>query len=366
MHDLLKPIHEQSLLRIAHGDSPGEILAEVCCEFERLVGCVAGVTILDPTAQIFQHGVFPSLSPEFGLALAGIEVADKPGSCALAVADGKTVVCEDVAGDNRFAEAWKKLSLQHGLRALISIPALRRDGVALGTFVVGYAPEAPLGVMQRELADEFAALCGLVLAYRQDQLKHELLVGELQHRARNLFATIGAVVYATLKSNPEPDQFRRTFDARLAALARAYSLALEAGQADLRQLVADTLAPYSLDNKFSLEGPTLQLTQDAAVAFSLATHELATNAAKYGALSQDGGSVRVRWAFDDDGSFEFTWSEAGGPPVGPPNRQGFGQRTLHRSMASAIDGKVSLDYRPEGLVCSITAPRSTRLGARVN
>jgi GAF domain-containing protein len=183
MHDLLKAIHGRTLMRIAHGDSPTEILADVCREFERLAGGVAGVTVLERTAQVFEHAVFPSLPAEFGQALAGIVVADKPGSCALAVAEGQTVVCADVAGDERFTEAWKALSLRHGLKALISIPAQHRDGHALGTFVVAYAPEAPLGPMQRELADEFAVLSGFVLAYRQNRLAHEQLVDELQLRA---------------------------------------------------------------------------------------------------------------------------------------------------------------------------------------
>lgn len=181
MHDLLKPVHERTLLRIAHGDAATDVIEDVCRAFERLVGGIAGVTILDHARQVFEHAVFPSLALDYGRALEGIAVADKPGTCALAVAEGETVECPDVAADERFSAEWKALSLRHGLRALISIPAMNRDRHALGTFVVGHAPEAPLGAMQRELADEFAALCGVVLAYRQTQLRHALVAGELQH-----------------------------------------------------------------------------------------------------------------------------------------------------------------------------------------
>jgi len=170
-------------MRIAHGDAPTEVLADVCREFERLAGGVAGVTILEPTAQVFEQGVFPSLSPDYGRSLAGIAVSDRPGSCALAVAAGQTVECPDVAADERFSDEWKALSLRHGLKALVSIPALHRDGHALGTFVVAYAPEAPLGPMQRALAGEFAVLSGFVLAYRQTRLEHEQAVGEPPLRA---------------------------------------------------------------------------------------------------------------------------------------------------------------------------------------
>ena len=362
-------IRAKVLMRIAHGNSAAAILADICHHFEESVrGAVAGVTILDRSAQVFQQAIFPSLSDDYAKALQGIEVAGKPGSCALAIFDGRTVECSDVHTDERFSPAWRELSLQHGLRALISIPTMHRDGLALGTFVVAFAPDAPLSPQDRELANETAYLCGLVLAYRRNQLKQELLVGELQHRVRNLFSTIGAVVYATLKSHPEPELFRKTFDGRLLALARAHSLALEPGETDLRALLSDTLAPYSFDHDVTLEGPELLLTPEAALAFSLAAHELATNAAKYGALSSQGGSLRVSWNFESarEDRFVLTWREIGGPPVDPPRREGYGQKTLHRSIASAIDGKVHLDYRPDGLVCSVTAPQSARLGARVH
>lgn len=241
-------------------------------------------------------------------------------------------------------------------------------GVALGTFAVAFAPEAPLGGDDRQLADDTAALCGVVMTYRRRQRRHELLVGELQHRVRNLFSTVGAMVFATLKSHPEPEMFRKTFDARLVALAKAHSLAVEPRETDLRPLLVDILAPYSVDHELTLDGPVLLLTQEAAVAFSLAAHELATNAAKYGSLSCQHGSVSISWDFagGDNDRFQLIWREIGGPLVSAPKRQGYGQKTLHRSIASAFDGRVDLDYRPEGLVCTVTAPHSPRLGARVN
>lgn len=361
-------ISAKVLVRIAHGDSADAILTDICLHFEQKVrGTIAGVTILDRTAQVFQQAIFPSLSDEYGEALQGIEVADKPGTCALAIFEGRTVECSDVHTDDRFSSAWRKLSLQHGMRAVISIPTMHRDGIALGTFVVAFDPHAPLNSHDRELASETANLCGLVLAYRRNHLRHELLVGELQHRVRNLFSSISAVVYATLKAHPEPELFRETFDGRLMALSRAHRQALEAKETDLRELLTDTLAPYAVDHDVTLAGPALLLTEEAAVAFSLAAHELATNAAKFGALSNPGGSLRVSWAFEgeENDRFVFTWCEIGGPPVDPPRRQGYGHRLLHRSIASAIDGKVELDYRPDGLVCSVTAPQSARLGARV-
>lgn len=358
-----------ALQQMAHGDPAAEILSELCLRLEReLPGMIVGVALLDRTLQIFEHGLFPSLDDAYASGLKGIFVADKPGSCALAVFEGKTVVCDDVAADPRFSEAWKQLSLAHGLRALVSIPAVQRDGLTLGTLVVAYAPDAPPSAEQRALADEVALLCGSVLSYRRSQMRHELLIGELQHRLRNLFSTMGAVVYATMRSHPEPEAFRRIFDGRLTALAKAHSLALEAQEAELRDILVGTLAPYSIDHTIDIDGPPLILTHEAAVAFSLATHELATNAAKYGALSKDDGTIRIRYGFegDDNQRFVLTWEESGGPQVEQPTRQGFGQKTLARSIASAFDGTVDLDYHPSGLRCRVVAPQSPRLGARAN
>jgi two-component sensor histidine kinase len=369
MSQFLYDARFEAFTKVANAVPADEIISDLCKAFEKEVpGTVAGVTILDRTAQIFEHAIFPSLSVDYADALRGIAVADKPGSCALAIFQGQTVVCEDVANDDRFSDLWRSLGATHGLEALISIPAFHRDGMALGTFVVSWNRGTPLTKEQSILAHEFAKLCALVLTARRTEIKHELLLGELDHRIRNLFGAIGAIVYATLKSHPEPHKFRKVFDGRLLALARAHSLALKSGQSDLRDLLAETLAPYSIDHRVEITGPKLLLSQEAAVAFSLATHELATNAAKYGAFSKEGGSVHVDWTFEEAESptLLFNWREMGGPKVKKPTRQGFGQQTLRRGLASAIDGSVELNFEPTGLACRISAPHTPRLGLRVS
>jgi len=369
MSDFLYSTRFEAFSKVANGAPADAILSEICTAFEQHVpGTTAGVTMLDRTSQLFEHAVFPSLSVDYAKALQGIAVNDKPGSCALAVFEGQTVICEDVSSDERFSNLWRSLGASHGLKALVSIPAFHRDGMALGTFVVAWQPGTPLSEEQMRLAQDFAALCALVLTFRRTQLRQDLLIGELQHRMRNLFSTIGAVVYSTLKSHPEGNTFRKVFDGRLLALSRAHSLALEAGESDLRDLLVDTLAPYSIDHDVTISGPRLILTQEAAVAFSLAAHELATNAAKYGAFSSHGGAVRINWSLVDeaDPSFELTWSETGGPQVKSPARQGYGQQTLRRSLASAIDGVVDLEFDPAGLRCRVRAPHTPRLGTRVS
>ena len=181
MSDFLPDLAARTGDRMAGGDPAGAILRDVCLAFEReLPRSVVGVTVLDRSAHAFEHAIFPSLSDDYAAALRGILVADKPGSCALAVFDGRTVECTDVAFDGRFSAAWRELGLNHGLRALISIPARDRDGDSRGTLVVTHPPGAPLSGEQRALADAVAGLVAEVLRYRWTQAVPELSGSEQQ------------------------------------------------------------------------------------------------------------------------------------------------------------------------------------------
>ena len=158
MADLLNSIRTDTLSRTVSGHPADEICKGICLAFEAHVpGTVAGVTILDRSAQVFDHAIFPSLADDYAVALRGILVADKPGSCALAVFEGNTVVCEDIASDDRFSDQWKALGAAHNLKALVSIPAFHQEGMALGTFVVAWQPGAPLSSAQMTLAEELAS-----------------------------------------------------------------------------------------------------------------------------------------------------------------------------------------------------------------
>lgn len=358
------------LEQIVDGASSSDLIAKLCLDLEKHIpGTVVGVTILDRAAKVFEHAIFPSLSDSYASALAGIAVKDKPGSCALAVFEGRTVVCDDVATDVRFSEGWKNLSLEHGLKALISIPTVQKNGQSLGTLVVAHPPQTPLSPEDRQMVQGTAEIFAQVLAYRRGQSRQALLVGELQHRIRNLFSAVGAVVYSTLRRYPDSADFAKVFEGRLLALSRAHTLALDADAMDLRLLLTDLLAPYTIDHDIDLTGPAVMLTQPAAVALSLATHELATNAVKYGALSSPTGRVAINWRLDrlegDEPRFVLEWEERGGPNVAAPKARGFGFRTITHSV-SAFDGAADLDFRPHGLFCTLDAPLSPALGFAVN
>ena len=168
MAAFIESVRTELRRRIAEGSSAEESLRDLCLAFESNVpGTKAGVTILDRSLATFESAIFPSLAESYAEALKGIAVAAKPGSCALAVFEGRTVISTDVAGDTRFTAAWRNLGVEHGLEALVSIPVMSADKKAIGTFVVAYPPKAGLSREDLQAADAFALLCGLVLNDRR-------------------------------------------------------------------------------------------------------------------------------------------------------------------------------------------------------
>ncbi len=371
MTNILSDLRIRILEKVARGEPADATLRALCTSVEALVpGAVVGVTMLDRAARNFEQVIFPSVPKSFSERLEGAQVADRPGSCALAVYQGSAVVSDDIANDPRFQDGWKALSLDHGISAIQSHPVTAENGLSYGTLVVAFAKPRRLDDKEEEAVRTAVGLASIALARHRADRQQELLIGELHHRTRNLFSAIGAVVYSTLKGHPDAKDFRKVFDGRLRALAHAHSLVVESTDADLRVLLTEVLAPYSMTHRIEMSGPVFILASDAAVAFSLATHELATNATKYGALSSSVGALRVTWSVARDQAgetmFEMEWKESGGPTVSKPTKGGFGQFAIEQSMASTVDGAVSLDFAPSGLVCTIRAPVSARLGSLSN
>ena len=148
---------------------------------------------------------------------------------------------------------------------------------------------------------------------------------------------------------------RAAFEQRLLTLSAAHGLLTDESW-DGAHL--DAVARASLraaHERVSFEGEDLRLKPKSAVALSMALHELGTNALKYGALSVEQGSVAVRWSTSGD-RFRLRWEERGGPPVSPPTHRGFGSRMIERGLAAELRGEARIDWRPEGVVCTIDAP----------
>jgi PAS domain S-box-containing protein len=187
--------------------------------------------------------------------------------------------------------------------------------------------------------------------------EREVLLGELNHRVKNIFAVIRALAVQTDRGRTS-EEFQKVFLGRLDALVAAHELVLERRwqTVELGTLVRRTLAPFAtgLPEAVEIEGDTVELDARRALSFSLALHELATNAAKYGALSAHEGRILVVWSVsaqpDGDGRrVRIVWEEQGGPPAVRPERRGFGTRMIEGAFAYELSGEATLDFRPEGL-----------------
>jgi PAS domain S-box-containing protein len=187
---------------------------------------------------------------------------------------------------------------------------------------------------------------------REQQIS--LLAREADHRTNNLLAVAQATVHLTQADNAA--DLKKAIEGRLRALANAHGMLARSrwAGADLRQLVAMELSPYFRDGdpRAHIDGPSVLLRPEMAQTVAMAVHELATNAAKYGALSTTGGRVRVRWSMRDGGKLRVSWKESGGPAVKAPGKEGFGTRAIARLLGQ-LDGTVKFDWREEGLTCDI-------------
>ena len=195
------------------------------------------------------------------------------------------------------------------------------------------------------------------------QERQSLLINELNHRVKNTLATVQSVAMQTLRHAVTPEQAREDFEARLIALSRAHDVLTRENWdgANLNEIVKQAIEPYRRkeENRFVVKGGAVRLPPRMALALAMALQELATNAVKYGALSNDTGRVEITWALDRKDAMprvRLRWCESGGPPVKRPTRQGFGSRLIERSLARDLSGGVALEFAPEGLVCTIDAP----------
>ena len=213
------------------------------------------------------------------------------------------------------------------------------------------------------------ALPSLVLsadvAVRRQMEEHQrTLLAELNHRVMNMLATVQSIAMQSVRGAASPADLQRNLTQRLHALSQAYDLlSREAWEgAPLDEVVRIILAPYG-KRCVAIEGPAVRLARNAAVTLTMAFHELATNAAKYGALSALDGRVSVSWAVDSrrGPALEVRWAESGGPAIVPPVRRGFGLRLIEDAMAHEFEAKVKVEFPPSGVVCCMRLPMSARL-----
>ena len=190
---------------------------------------------------------------------------------------------------------------------------------------------------------------------KRSQEQIATLAREAEHRSKNLLATVQATV--RLSQSNTSDGLKGAIEGRIQALANVHSLFVKTRWigADLLTIATQELAPYSERNqrRVRIDGPPVLLDPNAAQTIAVTLHELATNSAKYGALSVPNGQVDLVWSHEANGQLHLRWTEAGGPKVQEPTRKGFGGRVIEQ-MSAQHSGKASFDWRAEGLVCEIT------------
>ena len=190
----------------------------------------------------------------------------------------------------------------------------------------------------------------------------EILVGELNHRIKNVMATVQAIASQTLGSATSMAEARTAFGSRLVALGKSHDLLTRENWAgaNLWDIVSNTVEPHAGEpNRFTIDGPNVWLVPSAALAIAMALHELATNAAKYGALTTENGEVDVIWQLvghGEDRRLHLQWKERDGPQVMPPTRKGFGSRLIQRVLSVELGGTAGVTYDKSGVVCTIDAP----------
>jgi two-component sensor histidine kinase len=218
----------------------------------------------------------------------------------------------------------------------------------------------PVPPMSSRLADftiVAEALRSAAATIERKSEERRLLVNELNHRVKNNLAIVQSIATQTLRGTALTE-VREALARRLQALAKTHDLLTkEAWEgADLRDLVKNALAPLGGTDRFIVNGPSVRLSSSLSVLLAMALHELATNATKYGALSVEGGTVRVSWEVNGDPpALTLRWIEHGGPAVQPPTGKGFGSRLIETGFAG-IGGRASIDYTAEGLRCVVDMP----------
>ncbi len=225
-----------------------------------------------------------------------------------------------------------------------------------------------VSVTESPLRDHSGALLGAssiardITNRRLAERHRDILVGELNHRVKNSLAIVQAIASQTLRGDVSLPDARSAFGARLRAMSRAHDLLVDANWtgSDLASVIHATIEPHQGEpSRFTVAGPYVALTPQIAVTFSLALHELSTNAAKYGALSVPEGRVDIAWTINgaaDAPQLCWQWAETGGPPAKAPNRVGFGTGLIEKVLPMELFGKVRVSYLESGVVCVLDSP----------
>jgi two-component sensor histidine kinase len=276
------------------------------------------------------------------------------------------------ASPTLYAEMFRKPEATLQTVSLEGVPLITtfaRSTLTGWTVAAGIAEGSLVGPLWRNLAitsviGGILLLTGLAFAVRmattiaRGETLHNLLIEELNHRVKNTLAILQAIAVQTFRSASKTE--REKFEGRLGALAEAHNLlSQEKWQgSELHDVVNRVLQPYLLNNpgRVRMFGPQVPLSPRLAVVLSMIVHEIATNAAKYGALSNDTGTVALDWEIITENAgpkLRMIWAEAGGPHVTAPVQRGFGSRLIERSARDQLGGEATVDFLPRGVVYTV-------------
>jgi two-component sensor histidine kinase len=234
----------------------------------------------------------------------------------------------------------------------------------------GHPEQACFTFCYSPIPNENGRVCGFLdtVTETTDKVRTEqrstLLNSELAHRLQNTLATVQSIALHTYRFAGSVEAGERSFNERIFALGRAHSLLTQRSwtPAPIHSVVASALVPAAqLSHRIQFSGPELELSANQSLKLSIAISELATNALKYGALSDGAGRVEIEWSTGDAGNygeFQFVWTERDGPPVQPPTRTGFGTYLIRKALAGEFNGSVDISYAPQGLRVLLRAPMS--------
>lgn len=220
---------------------------------------------------------------------------------------------------------------------------------------------SPVRDARGDIVQYFASFVDLT-RHKEDEAKSKLLIDELNHRVKNTLATVQSIVWQAMRAGTDPKMIQEAVESRLFALSRSHDLLTRENweSAGLFDIIHDALEPFKggRAERIVIKGENIRFSPQSALALGIVFNELATNAVKYGALSNEAGSIVIDWTKETTtgvGRLLLHWRERGGPPVTAPTRKGFGSRVIERSL-SQLGGTTHLEYRPDGVICTMTMP----------
>ncbi len=335
--------------RLFRAANPSDVHEAALDAIMRALGCDRASILIFDASGIMKFVAWRGLSAGYRQAVEGHSpwTRDTKDPQAIAIAD------IDAADLDAELKATVKAE---GIGALAFIP-LTAKGELVGKFMTYYRTPHVFTEAELGLAVTIARQLGFSIERMQAEEAKRLLIGESNHRIKNTLATVQALSTQTLRRAPADE--RDAFLARLRALGEAHDLLTleDWHQARLTDIVARALKPFHTrpEDPFIIDGPALSVPSQGSLSLTLCLHELATNAAKYGALSNDTGRVYLVWKLVADGDkphLRISWRESGGPPVTPPSRKGFGSLLIEASFPAGR----TLEFHPDGVRCTLELP----------